>query len=148
MGRPARQLQEGRSKRVPLNSFRTKLHIPQDQLDPNFHYRFFKEVGNRVEQALQAGFIFADDEKITVGERGGNTDMGSKISVLGGDDPTQPGGSYRMVLMKQPIEFYKEDQQLKQDRADGLNAQIHGAIKGDKVENAYTPPGSGPVYQP
>jgi hypothetical protein len=124
------------------------LHIPQDQLDPNFHYRFFKEVGQRIEQALQAGFIFADDDKITVGEREGNTDIGGKISVLGGDDPSQPGGAYRLVLMKQPIEFFKEDQQLKQDRVDGLNAQINRTIRGDKVENAYTPAGTGPVYRP
>ncbi len=149
MGRPARQTQEGRSKRVPLNSFRTKLHIPAEQMDTAYHYRWFKDVGGRLEQAQNAGFEFVvNDGKITVGEREGNTDIGGNISVLGGDDPRNPGGSYRMILMRQPIDFHKEDQQLKQDRVDGLNAQIYGNIRGDKVENAYTPPGASPVYRP
>lgn len=151
MARPSRSDEEKgkRSRRVPLNSFRTKLHIPEDQLEKGFHYRWFKDVGGRVEQAQNAGFDFVlNDGKIQVGEREGNTDVGSRISILGGDDPRKPEGSYRMVLMRQPMEFYEEDQKEKQDRIDGLSAQINRNLDGvgdRRVDNAYKPSAS--VYR-
>jgi hypothetical protein len=139
-----------RSKRVPLGSFRTKLSVDESQLDRNqWNYRWIRDTGARIAQAQAAGYEFVpDDGTIDVGEKEGNTDLGGKISVIGGDDNRKQEGAYRMYLMRQPIAYHKEDQLEKQKRVDAINDQIKRTLKGEKVENAYTPSGSGGSYRP
>jgi len=78
----------------------------QDQ----FHYRWFLDQGDRLDEAQAAGYVFVQKGGISAGDK--------NVESARGDDSllTKSAGNGRQMLflMKIPIEFYKEDQGEKQ----------------------------------
>lgn len=96
-----------RTARVPFGALRQKLSYPARE---GFHRHWFNDVGNRIQQALEAGYAHV------VGKDGKN------VSYIGGSHPH--GGALTIYAMEIPNEFYQEDQKLKQDIVDSKEAAI------------------------
>lgn len=108
------------------------MSVPSQKLEvdplPGFHMHWFRE--SNVARARQAGYELVDAQEVYLNGHsigapralGGNTDMGSNVSIVGGlDDGNRPE---RLVLMKIPEAWWQEDRQL----LDKKNASIMEAI--------------------
>lgn len=141
----------GEMKRVPLSLPVQKLQVPEI---PGYHLHWFRGTGARLQQAERAGFEFVHPSEVQLSDLGlggdaskaGNTDMGSRVSVVAGD--TDEGGqALRLYLMKQKMEYYLEDLALAQKRndsvADALTAgyrqgTVGGTAPGEQQEDMRT----------
>lgn len=121
------------SKRIPMSSPKAKLGTPEI---PGYHLHWINDYPGRIAQAIRGGYEFVSGEEthITSQDLGGdeaisgNTDLGSRVSVVVGRDDNEKG--LRAYLMKVRNEFYQEDQGVIQDRVDGL----HDAMRQGKQE--------------
>ena len=140
---------EGRQTlgRIPLSVPQRKLEVPDI---PGYYLRWFRGTAQRLAQAERAGFDYVTPDEIqlnnvTLGgdaRKDGNTDLGSRVSVVEGSEVDGGGQAVRLYLMKQKMEHFKEDQAIIQDRndqiADALTANFkQGTIGGrDQGETA------------
>lgn len=137
-------------KRIPLSTPQRKLEVPEI---PGFYLRWFRGTPARIAQAENAGFVFVTQDEVKLNSlslggdatKDGNTDMGSRVSVVEGSEVDGGGNAVRLYLMKQPIEFKKEDDAAVQQRNDEtvatLTAQfkqgtVGGIDKGETPEDA------------
>lgn len=135
-------------KRIPLSVPVLKLQVPEI---PGFHLHWFRGTSARVQQAQRAGYVFVHPSEVQLndvaiggdGKRGGNTDLGDRVSVVAGDMDDQ-GQAIRLYLMKQPMEMHLEDDKILQDRnasvADALtaayrNGMVGGAAPGEGADD-------------
>lgn len=124
------QFESGERKRIPMTLPKAKLSAPDI---PGYHLHWFadRQGGARIMQALQAGYEFVNGDEVGPQDFGlgndvsknGNTDLGSRISIVGGKGDT--GGAERLYLMKIKQEWWEEDQKGLTDR----NDQIMNTIK-------------------
>ena len=98
-----------RGPRVPLGAHRLRL---EGEERPGFKRRYLNDVGSRIEQARNAGYTFVNDPKTGEPKK-------QLVGVL------KEGGGMYAYLMEIPIEFYNEDQDLKE----GHLKQFDDAIK-------------------
>jgi len=108
--------QDGRNRRVPLGTPRTKLTFTGKE--PGYVYRVVNDDPGRLQAAVNGGYEFVVDEKSVLGEDVENTrEMGAKVTrnVGGLNQQGQPRKGY---LMKIRQDWYDEDQQAKQDAID------------------------------
>jgi hypothetical protein len=119
-------------KRIPMD-------VPQQRLEvqeiPGWRLYWFKE--ENVAKAYCDGhydFVTQEDarlNRITIAgnpRESGNTDLGSGVSIIGGKDAD--GRPQRLVLMKLPIEFFKEDQAAKMLKN---TERLSGVFEGEKI---------------
>lgn len=118
-----------RSRRIPLINSGGKLTV-HGEVEGHV-LRWFNDDASRMEAARGAGWTPVDSGELAIGGMGtdGNSDVGSNLSVPSGTNPQ--GGARRMVLMKLPEEFAKEDRQTVRDRI----SSIEGAINGGTVDS-------------
>lgn len=120
---------QDRKKRIPLGSPLKKLtasNIPAGKVA-----RWFNDKPGRLDAALDGGYEFVRDPKVKTGEGAadGNEDLGSMVSkVVGSEDSGTPIRAYLMIIDK---ELYEEDQSLKSEHLDKIDA----SIRGGKVQN-------------
>lgn len=122
----------GARQRIPLSVPVRKLEVPDI---PGYFLRWFKGTPQRLAQAERAGFEFVKQEEVQLHNVSlggdatwdGNTDMGSRVSVVEGGEVDGGGQAVRLYLMKQKMEYRLEDEALAQQRndsiADALTAQ-------------------------
>jgi len=121
-------------KRIPMSVPVQKLEAPDI---PGYHLHWFRGEPDRLQRALDGGYEFVDERELKVNAVGlgttstatGNTDMGSRVSVVSGDGVGRDGQPSRLVLMKIKQEWYEEDQQLVTNR----NEQVASALRGGDV---------------
>lgn len=114
---------EPKRQRVPLSS-RDRFEVRGK--NPDFEYRIFNDVGDRILRAKAAGFEICVDE--TVGAH--RVDVGTGI----GTTPEMPvGGGAKGYLMRIPKEHYDEDQKAKQDDL----MQLETSILNPKIDGGY-----------
>lgn len=129
---------EGKRKRVPFSANRKRLQV--DTEFKGFHIRWFNDQDDRIQRALDAGYLFVDRKEVgQVGDKdvsNGNTDMNSKVSrVVGRTKDNQP---IRAYLMKISDAFYQEDQDVKEARNRLVDDAIRaGNAGGAAVQNKY-----------
>lgn len=124
---------EGERKRVPLSVPMQKLEVPEI---PGFWCRWFRGTPARLAQAERAGFQFVLPEEIQLNnvslggdaKKDGNSDLGSRVSIVEGSEVGMDGQAVRMYLMKQPIEFKKEDDAMLQERNDQIADSLAAAF--------------------
>ncbi len=142
-------------KRIPMTLPQQRLAVPEI---PGYHLHWMRGTSERLAQAQQAGYEFVAPEEVQLSDlsiggdasKGGNDDMGSRVSrVAGGGDVDGGGNAVRLYLMKQKMEYYLEDQKLLEDRntsiADNLmqnfrTGQVGGAVQGGDPSNRYVDP--------
>ncbi len=110
------------SKWVPMSAPVARLHIPDK---PGWHRHWFRNEPGRIERAMRAGYRFVDSSEVSVhntslsgpAEQGGNTDLGSRVSVAAGGI-SDNGQALRLYLMECPQHLYKKNLAMLQEDTD------------------------------
>ena len=126
-------------KRIPMSVPVLRLEMPEI---PGYHQHWFRGTPERIARAQNAGYEFVDarDVKLNNISLGGdsaisgNTDMGSRVSVVSGQEIGRDGQPTRLVLMKIKLELYKEDQALVDESAAHIAASLCGGGVGAEKE--------------
>ena len=128
-GRPAKVTRTERPARIPMSGSRKRMHIPVEDQDPNFHYAWIADSRGRVQLALRAGYEFVSAEEMPtykVTDIDASTSPESRIAMKSGETMT--------YMMKQPMEFWTEDQETKNklidDRESGMKQQLNSGQEG------------------
>ena len=95
-----------RQERVPMGAYRDILTVHDK--DPNYVYRFFNDIDNRIERAKQAGYEIVD-HKVRMGAHGVANNQ-----ALGGGAQRISSDGVPLVLMRIRREWWEEDQAAKQ----------------------------------
>lgn len=121
----------------PMSTATLTLEVPQR---PGYHRHWFRGTPERIARAQQAGYRFVDatDETVDVNNRDlagdpknkGSTDLGSRVSVVTGDELTSDGQPSRLYLMECPLELFKHGQKILEERNDSIAAAIRGGTAG------------------
>jgi hypothetical protein len=118
----------------PMSSGVLKLEVPAKE---GFHRRWFRGDAGRIARAIQAGYVFVDKNEVALNnfdlggdaKTSGDTDMGTRVSVISGDDADSSGQPQRMYLMECPEEVYEYSRSLLEDR----NESVAEALRGGKI---------------
>ena len=127
MDEEVRNLMRRASDRVPFGDQEQSLAWPEI---PGFRLYWFNDVRDRVARALRAGYVHVQHED------------GTNVSFVVGSK--KEGGSLIAYLMKTPIEFYREDLALSQERERRRIKQIKSGkidgTDGDFQTHSYVDP--------
>lgn len=117
----------------PMSVGQRRLEVPPIE---GFHLHWFRGNPANIARAHQAGYEFVDPDEVSLndldlagGDEEKGTDMGSRVSVISGDDVGVNGQPGRLYLMKCPLELYEYSQRLLGDQVD----TVVDALKGGKV---------------
>ena len=133
-------------KRIPMSVPVQRLEAPDI---PGYHLHWFTGTPERLQRALDGGYEFVNDREIKTNSVSlggdstisGNTDMGSRVSVVSGQEVGKDGQPTRLVLMKIKQEWYEEDQKLVDERnqrvVDALTGGLLGAEQGRPQDAQY-----------
>jgi hypothetical protein len=122
-------------KRIPMSVPVQRLEAPDI---PGFHLHWFLGTPERLQRALDGGYEFVDEREIKINNvslggvstTSGNTDMGSRVSVVSGTEIGRDGQPTRLILMKIKQEWYEEDQKLVDKRNEQVAAALRGGLLG------------------
>jgi len=116
-----------KKKRVPVG-LRDPMALNQE-LDPNFNYRFVRNSPGRVQKFEEGGYeMVTDDVRIGDPNIAKASNMGSAFSVTSGDNAD------RVYLMRIPKEYYESDQAAKQAKIDEIEQQLKQRPKDQGLE--------------
>ena len=129
-------------KRIPMSVPVQRLQVPE--IDGYHQHWFDSGVQGRIQRALDGGYEFVDEREVipsSVGLGGdsavsGSTDMGSRVSVVSGQEVTPDGQPARLILMKIKEEWWLEDQQAIEDRNTAVRDALLGGMVGAEAEAA------------
>lgn len=131
-----------RRVRVPFSGPRKKLDViwADKKSAEAYVARWVNDQGNRIQDALAAGYDFVLQEEIAgVGVsdvHSGNTDIGSRVSRVVGR--TNTNDSIRAYLMKIEKGFYDEDQLAKESHNQLTDHSVRaGTVGGAMIGNQY-----------
>lgn len=118
-------------KRIPMSVPVQRLEAPDM---PGYHLHWFTGSPERIQRALDGGYEFVDSRELKINNVSlggdsavsGNTDMGSRVSIVSGQEVGKDGQPVRLILMKIKQEWYEEDQKL----VEGRNEQVAAALRG------------------
>lgn len=132
-------------KRIPMSVPVQKLEVPEIE---GYHTYWFRSDPARIQRALDGGYEFVDEKETQVNSVGlgndsaasGNTDLGSRVSVVAGDEVGFDGQPVRLVLMKIKQEYHEEDLKIAADTNERVAATLRGdfergTIGADKSES-------------
>ena len=136
--RPGRSSAE--RQRIPMSVPLQRLQVPDI---PGWHLHWFRGTPERIARAQQGGYEFVTPEEVDLNNLdiggssavSGNTDMGSRVSVISGEEVGRDSQPVSMILMKIREELWLEDQGALEDRQE----QIATAIRGGKVGVGQAP---------
>lgn len=94
-----------RPTRVPMSGQRMRMHIEEEDKDPNFHYAWINDTSGLIQRAKRAGYENVLTSEIPAWGEAGIDATNSSSSVVS----MEVGNSTTAYLMKQPMEFYEED---------------------------------------
>jgi hypothetical protein len=122
-------------KRIPMSVPVQRLEAPEI---PGYHLHWFTGSPERLQRAIDGGYEFVDEREMKInnvsigGEstRSGNTDMGSRVSVVSGQEVGKDGQPTRLILMKIKQEWWEEDQKLVEGRNEQVAAALRGGLMG------------------
>lgn len=127
-GRTDRKETVRKADRVPLDGQRLRLALNERNLDPAFKYKWINDEKDKLRIYKDAGFVHVyESEKIAVGQR----------SIDNAENPDSVVSRYvgmgvTAYLMKQPIEFAKEDAALRAANIDRLEADMKRSLNSGK----------------
>lgn len=137
-GRPPRtqDVQHERRRRASADHGQNlKLHVPENQKDPNFEYRFIRNTPGRVYQLTKQ-----DDYDIVTSEQIASEGLGTAVERSASKTD---GGT--MVLVRKPKEFYDADKAKAQARIDAqeetMRRSAPAGAEGLSGPHAYVPGG-------
>jgi hypothetical protein len=127
----------------PLSQPSMKLEVPHKK---GYHRRWFNGTASRIARAHQAGWTFVDKDEAEVNnfdvggdaKTDGNTDMGTRVSIISGEDRDKSGQPARMYLMEIPDWLYKRGRQYQQEQNEGIARALREGSVGDVGEDSDT----------
>jgi len=117
------------------------MSVPVQRLETpelaGYHLHWFLSTPERLQRAFDGGYEFVDEREIKINNVSlggdtavsGSTDMGSRISVVSGQEVGKDGQPTRLVLMKLRQEWWEEDQKLIEDR----NTKVRDSLLGGMI---------------
>lgn len=129
-------------KRIPMSVPVQRLEVPEI---PGYHLHWFLSTAERLQRAMDGGYEFVDEREMKINNvslggdsaSSGNTDMGSRVSIVSGQEVGKDGQATRLVLMKLRQEWWEADQELVEAR----NTQVRDALMGGMVGAENDRPG-------
>lgn len=130
----------------PMTSAVLRLHVPSRD---GYHRHWFRGTPERLARAQQAYYRFVDADEIEdfvtntdlAGDStaAGSTDLGTRVSVVSGDDVDSSGQPGRLYLMECPMEYYEASKRILEERnesvADALRSGLVGAGHGGETQS-------------
>jgi hypothetical protein len=118
----------------PMSAGTPRLDVPERE---GYQRRWFRGDVGRVQRAMQAGWTFVDTSDVKLNnfdlggdaKASGNTDLGTRVSVISGDEADSTGQPSRMYLMECPDELYEYGRSFLEDR----NESVAEALRGGKI---------------
>lgn len=100
--------------RVPMSTPQQKLAVPEI---PGYYMYWMKGTPERLQKALNAGYEFVDYDEVQLtnvaiggdATKNGNSDMGTRVSVIAGEEVGPDQQPIRLYLMKLKEEWHQED---------------------------------------
>lgn len=118
----------------PMSVGMRRLEVPEK---PGWHRHWFRGNPSNLARAHQAGYRFVDPEDTDLndfdlagGEGNGSTDMGTRVSVISGDDAGTAGQAGRLYLMECPEALYQYSQGLVRENNDATVEALRGGTVG------------------
>lgn len=113
------------TKPLPRRSFATPTQKLAVAEIPGFVLHWFRNEPDRIARALEAGYQFVTRTEVSVPQVGvgtsvkvdGNTDLGSRVSVVAGGTGGD-GQPSRLILMKLPEALRREDEDAQFQRSE------------------------------
>jgi hypothetical protein len=129
-------------KRIPMSVPVQRLEVPDL---PGYHLHWFNGTGERLQRAIDGGYEFVDEREVKINNvslggdsaSSGSTDMGSRVSVVSGQEVGKDGQPTRMILMKLKQEWWDEDQKLVEAR----NSKVRDSLLGGMIGAENDRPG-------
>lgn len=120
----------------PMSAGVKKLEAPEKE---GFHRRWFRGEPGRIVRAQRAGYKFVNPEEVDLNNfdlggdasNSGSTDLGTRVSVIAGDDLDIGGQPGRMYLMECPNELYEHSRSIIDDRNEGVAEALRGGKIGE-----------------
>lgn len=139
---PSAAPERPRSQRqfIPMSVPVQRLEVPER---PGWHRHWFRGDASRLARAQRAGYQFVSPEEIDLNNLdlggdsavSGNTDMGSRVSVISGEEVGSDGQPGRLVLMECPDELWEQSKAVLAEASE----RIASAIRGGKVGVGQAP---------
>lgn len=129
------QVSEVPSNYIPMSAPIQRLQVPEK---PGFVRYWFRGDPNRLQRAMQAGYRFVNptDVKINNFDVGGdsntsgNTDLGTRVSIITGDESGPDGQPNRLYLMEIPKELYERGQKFLEERNESIAEELRSGLIG------------------
>lgn len=122
------------SNRTPVGGARSKLSVPDSVKEEGFHYHWVNDEGANISQHIDAGYEFVEDPNIQVGEESLERGRPTSATVSVEVGRTRYSSNGTAYLMRQPMEYYHEDQSAKQEE---LDAQEESMFKANTDQGQY-----------
>jgi len=131
---PATSPVASQRRRIPMSVPVLKLETAEI---PGYHLHWFMNSPDRLQRALNGGYEFVDEREIQLNNVSlggtsavsGNTDLGTRVSVVSGQEVGKDGQPSRLVLMKIKEEWYQEDRKVLEAR----NTQVRDSLLGGMI---------------
>jgi len=135
---------------IPMSSATLRLQVPARD---GYHRHWFRGTPERIGRAKQAGYTFVDKKDVKINNfdlggdanNSGDSDLGSHVSVISGDDVGANGQPGRMYLMECPNHLFKKSMDVTQEANDnianaitaGMDGAGHAGETGQDAANRY-----------
>ena len=128
-------------QRIPFSTPQQRLAVPDI---PGYKTYWFRGEPTRIERALQAGYEFVDRGEVKLNNRDllgsssvedGNSDLGTRVSIVASGELDKAGQPARLILMKIKEEWWKKDQEDAigpGSRLDGVRRSVLGGLMGQE----------------
>ncbi len=126
----------------PMNSATLRLEVPVRE---GYHRHWFRGNPERIAKAQLAGYTFVNRADVHINnfdlagdslKQEGSSDLGSRASVISGDDLDVTGQPGRLYLMECPNEWYEVGQKILQERNDSIAEALRGGKIGSENESS------------
>tara|TARA_R110000868_G_scaffold295632_3_gene555954 strand:- start:177 stop:695 length:519 start_codon:yes stop_codon:yes gene_type:complete len=129
-------------RRIPMSTPVQKLEVAEI---PGYHLHWFNGTPERLQRALDGGYEYVDEREVKTNAASlgsdtaisGNTDMGSRVSIVSGQESGKDGQPVRLILMKIKQEWWDEDQKQHENR----NSKVRDTLLGGMVGAEQDRPG-------
>ena len=130
---------------IPMSAATQKLQVPER---PGYHRYWFRGTPERLAQALRAYYRFVDEADVDLNNfdlagdanKSGNTDMGTRVSRVTGDELDHSGQPNRLYLMECPNEYFEASQALLNERNEAVATALRGGQIGAQQSDAGETP--------
>lgn len=135
----------------PMSVGQRRLEVPPIE---GYHLHWFRGIPSNIHRAMQAGYEFVEKDEVSLNDFdiGGDgtsdtgSDLGTRVSVISGDDVGHNGQPGRLFLMKCPTELYEYAQGILGQIVDDAATALRGGNVGVGKDGQETRSDTGNRY--